>query len=381
MPTTSVRAIEIFPTQIILLAGGKAVRIINVHTPIRTLDGLVSVVNDDAWLSESGSVITVKAAVINEVGIAMTISAPTTTEVILEVRQGIFLGAFQAHLTISGVYVHASDINTPVTGSRTAKRVDLGRPFILATQNSVMTIDHSTFRYLGRDWNSSYGLAWSKGSTGSISDSLLEHNFIGIYTDHSKGLQIQRNQFYYNSLYGVDPHSASSNLLVEYNTSNYNGRHGIIFSDHVTNGIVRYNTTIGNGLNGIMMDEASTGNKIDHNTVRGNKSDGIVMADSGNNDITYNTVSGNRVGIHVRGVTSTNLSIVRNTVSKNSMAAQGTSLRGNHSYGNGGQWASSRIFMVWVVTIAILLLLFIATHAAIRTRHVRRPTRHQLGIA
>jgi len=33
---------------------------------------------------------------------------------------------------------------------------------------TTMVISNSTFRYLGRDWNSSYGVAWSKGSTGSV---------------------------------------------------------------------------------------------------------------------------------------------------------------------------------------------------------------------
>ena len=133
----------------------------------------------------------------------------------------------------------------------------LARPFVLAV-GSTMDITDWTFRYLGRDWNSSYGVSWSKGSTGSVTDSHFEHNFIGVYTNGSAGLLVQHNTFFsqlavrHRPALRLDPHVDHRN-----NTSNYNGRHGIIFSDHVTAGIVRDNTTIDNGLNGIMMDEAS----------------------------------------------------------------------------------------------------------------------------
>jgi len=289
----------------------------------------------------------------------------------MTVRQGVFLAANQAHLTLSGVNVHASDANTPKAGSATAVREDLGRPFVLAV-GSTMVISNSTFRYLGRDWNSSYGVAWSKGSTGSVSASLFENNFIGAYTDRSDGLQITNSNFFHNSLYGIDPHSYSTNLLVEGNNSSFNGRHGIIFSDHVTGGIVRNNITNGNGLNGIMMDEESSGNTIENNSVADNLSDGIVMADSGSNAILANTIISNRVGIHVRGSSSTNITATGNTVSHNSVAAQGIELTGNSVDSNGGQWQLSRIAVVWLVALVVLLVL-----ASLTWNNLRVQRRHQ----
>ena len=148
------------------------------RTPVTSLHDLVQIIADPDWLSESGSTITLDAAVILSVDGTMNVSAPVTTEVVMTVRQGVFLAANQAHLTLTGVNVHASDANTPKAGSATAVREDLGRPFVLAV-GSTMVISNSTFRYLGRDWNSSYGVAWSKGSTGSVNDSLFENNFIG----------------------------------------------------------------------------------------------------------------------------------------------------------------------------------------------------------
>lgn len=346
-PSPTIRGIMIYPTQAILLAGGQVHRVIDLAKPVASLPELVRVVHDPTWLSQSGGRVTLEAAVVVQGGTAMTIAAPAVTKIILRVRPGVFLAANQARLTLAGVSLAASDYHTPASGSRVAVRRDLGRPFVLANDHSVLRITRCTFRNLGRDWNSSYGVAWSKGSTGSVAHSLFERNFIGIYTDHSKGLRVTDNVFRENSLYGVDPHSHSSQLVITGNVAERNGRHGIIFSDHVTGGIVRNNIARDNGLNGIMMDEASTGNRIDHNVVTGNRSDGIVLADSGNNDLTYNTVHRNRVGIHVRGAASTQNVASRNVIRDNDKAAQGISLHDNTVQGNGGQWLPSVIVAIW----------------------------------
>jgi mannuronan 5-epimerase len=140
----------------------------------------------------------------------MTIAAPVTSGLVMTARPGVFLAASWAKLRITGVYVRASDAKVPdkfTTPSR-----DIGRPFLLAVQNSSMVIKNSTFKYLGRDWNSSYGMTWSKGSTGSVSNSTFDHDFIGVYSNGSAGLRVMHNKFYFNSLYGVDPHSGSSHL-------------------------------------------------------------------------------------------------------------------------------------------------------------------------
>ncbi|MDX6254030.1 MAG: mannuronan 5-epimerase [Frankiales bacterium] len=382
LPDKHIRALLVYPTSIILATGGKNSKVISTATPVTTLAELVSLVDDPSWIKQTGSVITMYAAAVFEKGMHISVTAPTTTEVTMQADPGVFLAVnTRSRLDIDGVYIHASNQDTPNAGSRVAVRADLGRPFVLANDNSTMTVANSTFRYLGRDWNSSYGLAWEKGSSGSVSNSLFEHNFIGIYTDHTDGLKIEDSQFYFNSLYGIDPHSFSTNLLIERNISNYNGRHGIIGSDHVTNTIVRNNTTIGNGLNGIMMDEFSDGNHIEQNTVTGNKGDGIVMASSSKNLITDNVVEHNRVGLHVRGESSGN-SFADNTVAHNQMAAQGVSLHGNNGYGNGGDWSAARIVAVWVITLLIAVLLVLATMANSlrRIRRSRMAWEHNLAL-
>ncbi len=367
-PSAAIRAIEINPAQTVMLAGGKAVRIIDKPAP-RTLRALVRVVADRHWISESAGTVTLNAAVIVEHGSSMTIAAPVTSGLVMTVRPGVFLGAFRGKLRITGVHVRASDTKLP--DSFTAPSRDPGRPFLLATQDSSMIIKNSTFRYLGRDWNSSYGLTWSKGSTGSVSNSTFDHDFIGVYSNGSTGLQVMHDKFYYDSLYGIDPHSSSSHLTIEYNTSEFNGRHGIIFSDRVTDSIVQYNVASRNGLNGIMMDKASTGNTIAHNIVTGNDSDGVVIANSNDNVVTDNTVSGNRVGIAVRG-SAADTKVFDNTLTANKLAAEGADLSQNRAYGNGGTWSENRIGVIWSGTLALLMALLGTTWTM-----QRRPGSHR----
>jgi poly(beta-D-mannuronate) C5 epimerase len=243
-----------------------------------------------------------------------------------------------------------------------------------------MNIDHSTFRYLGRDWNTSYGVSWSKGATGSITNSTLEHNFIGVYTNGSPSLKVIGNTLNYNSLYGVDPHSGSSHMDIENNTADYNGRHGIIFSDHVTAGTVKNNTTEYNGLNGIMMDEFSTGNVIEGNTSAFNKSDGIVLASSNNNTVLSNKIASNRIGITTRGSTVGTIAL-HNTIVHNKKAGQGLSLSHNTASGNGGEWRTARIKLIWEIAAGLLIALWIVTLVARLRKPRRRPTGYTSGVA
>ena len=367
-PSAAVRAIEVYPAQTVMLAGGRAVRIINKPAP-RTLRALVRIVGDRHWIWSSSGTVTLSAAVIVEHGSSMTIAAPVTSGLVMTVRPGVFLGVSHGKLRITGVYVRASDTKVPDTFTTPSR--DMGRPFLLAIQDSSMIIKDSTFKYLGRDWNSSYGLTWSKGSTGSVSGSTFDHDFIGVYSNGSAGLRVMHDKFYHNSLYGLDPHSGSSHLKIEYNTSDFNGRHGIIFSNHVTDSIVQYNVTKGNGLNGIMMDEASTGNTIKHNVIADNDSDGVVIANSNGNVVADNTVSGNRVGITVRGST-TDTKVFGNTLVANKLAAEGADLSQNRVYRNGGTWSENRIGVIWSGALALLLLLLGITRMMKRAAPARR---------
>jgi len=67
-------------------------------------------------------------------------------------------------------------------------------------------------------------------------------------------------------------------------------------------------------------------------------------------------VSGNRVGITVRGST-TDTKVFGNTLTANILATEGADLSRNRAYGNGGTWSENRIGVIWSGTFALLLLL------------------------
>jgi mannuronan 5-epimerase len=370
VPIAAIRAIEVLPSQTIMLAGGRAVRIIDVRAP-RTLSDLVRIVRNRRWIRRSSGTVTLNASVLVERGASMTVAAPVTSGLVLAVRPGVFLAAYQrGTLRIAGVDVRAGNADVPQQASPPSAAV--GRPFLLAALNSTMTITDSTFKYLGRDWNSSYGVTWTQGSTGSVSNSTFDHDFIGFFANDSSGIRVTHDGFFHCSLYGIYPSSGSHGLLVEYDTVAFNGRHGIILSNDVTGSVIQDDTTERNGLNGIMMDESSTGNVIKHNVVSGNGSAGVVLADAGDNLVADNSISGNQVGITVRGP-ATGTRIFGNTVTANKMASQGASLARNTVYGNGGGWLPRRVGLIWLTACPLLGFLLGLTRA-MQPRRRRRHT-------
>ena len=97
----------------------------------------------------------------------------------------------------------------------------------------------------------------------------------------------------------------------------------------------------------------------------------MVIANSSDNVVTDNTVSGNRVGITVRGYTS-GTQIFGNKITANIMASEGSDLSQNRAYGNGGDWSGKRIGVIWSGTFSLLLILLGITW--IMQQRPRRPS-------
>lgn len=359
---TGIHAIIVRPGQIRLLAAGKPVKTIAIPGSTETLQGVVRSVHDPRWVSESRGVVTVRAALIADRGTRMRVAAPQTRKVVLANGPNIFLGARHATLELDGVEVSSA----PDARDSTATR-----PFVVAQRSSTMVIRRSSFRDLGHDWNSSYGVTWASGSSGSVVRSRFVNCYIAIYTDAAHDLLVRDNVLRRNTLYGIDPHSHSDHITVVGNLSEQNGRHGIIFSQEVSDSVVRNNTARENHLNGIMMDARSTGNVIAHNLVDHNHGDGIVLADSADNTVVRNRIRDNRVGVLVRGATHQRV-IRANEISGNALAAQGTSLAGNTVRDNGGEWEPRRVAAIWLAAVPVTLLLWWLTFRSRKSRDRRR---------
>jgi len=329
------------------------------------LPELASLVNDPDWLEYDGhGQAVLHAALVVLKGASFSIGAPVTS-LVLESRRGVLLGAEGGTLAIGGVDIRPSAPNPDPE----QRAVDQRQPFIVGANNSALTIDHSHLSTLGRDWNSSYGVSWTDGSTGGITNSEVDHTFIATYTDGAHDVTIANNWLHDNTLYGVDPHSASTRIVVRQNLTERNGRHGIIFSDHVTDSVVENNVARDNHLNGIMMDAASTGNRITGNSVTGNRGDGLVLASSPHNVLTHNLVVDNRVGVLARGGNG-ETTLSGNEIRGNQLASQGISLSGNKVRDNGDRWRPRRLAVIWSA-VPVMILVLVGSTGMLRRRRSR----------
>lgn len=357
------RTILVFPGVIELIQDGLLTRSIPLLEPVATPDQIAALVNDDEWISKSiPSEILINAALVMEPGTTFTAAAPLQ-RIVLEAKPGVFLGGNEAELTFDNVDVEASDRAVPKDGE-----VGPGsRPFVIAA-GGRMAIRNSAFRYLGRDWNDSYGVAWTKGATGYASDSTFERGFMGAFAAKAIDLKFNRNTFRDNVLYGINAHQLSAGIAIESNLAEGNGRDGILLSNHVTNGAVRNNVSRNNRSSGIKLDDSSDSNVVSGNTVVGNHGDGIAFADSGQNEVIDNSIYNNRVAIGVYGTGVTSTTAQGNTIDGNGLATQGIGAAGNVVLSNGDYWRPLALGIIWGAAALLACALCVLTRWCQRRR-------------
>lgn len=365
-PSPSVRAIEVQPQGIQLIAGGKIVRTISTKTSAVSLATIRRDVDRPSWISETRrGEFTLRAALIFETGTRASIKAPQVTQVRLVDRPGVFLGFNGATSDIQGVAVSAVDV--PIFKGDEPPY----RPFVVANGGSTLDIVRSSFTGLGYDWNSSYGVSWMS-STGRAVDSTFEDGFIGSYTEEAQGVVFNGDVFAHNFVYGLDPHTYSSDLVVTHNRAFDNVRHGIIFSKFVTGSTVSYNVSTHNGENGIMMDASSNGNVIEHNTVTDNRGDGVVLSGSKGEQIVDNVIEHNRVGVSVYSASSASDRVHGNTIARNVAPYQGLNSGGaNTIFDNGVHYKWVLWWVIPAFGLVMILLLASAGFSVVERRRAR----------
>lgn len=205
------------------------------------------------------------------------------------------------------------------------KNLDDGRSFVMVKDNARMDIYSSELAYLGYSTGpditvSPYGVSWKLSNlklkkmllTGEVLNSKFHHNYFGAYTYGATGMLWKGNEFYENVRYGFDPHDDSNGFLVENNIFHNNGTHGIIFSKRCMYNTIRNNTSYDNKLHGIMLHELSDYNIVEGNILTGNTS-GIALYHSSNNIIQNNTLKDNRHGVRANAESENNY-IQKNTI-------------------------------------------------------------------
>jgi parallel beta-helix repeat protein len=289
----AVRAIVVLPTRIELRRGGQVVRTIPRPLDLQVrLPELAAAVADPGWLANpSPGTYVLSSALVIRRGVGLEVPRGGTT---LHIVKGE-----TRFLAISGSGTsHIHDLTVDVAGAPArweGPRVQ--RPFVVFDSSAVVHVADSRFQGLGWDANSTFGVSFHRGATGSIRRSTIDESFIGLYAQYCRGLKFVGNVVSNSHVYGIDPHTSSSNLLIKDNLVFGNRAHGIILSTDVTNSRVVGNRSTRNHENGVVMDNHSTGNTILDNQIDHNAGDGIALTDSPRTSIIGNRIEHNRIGI------------------------------------------------------------------------------------
>ncbi|QYN37201.1 right-handed parallel beta-helix repeat-containing protein [Pseudonocardia sp. DSM 110487] len=240
-------------------------------------------------------------------GTSVQIAAPTTRWLKLLSTAGRYASvkAFGGNIDVSGACITSWD---PAKGTVDTEPAD-GRGYLLARDGTQMTIDNAEIRYLGHGEVESYGLSWrTEGTGGKITNSLVSHNYFGLYSYEVGGLVVADNEFHDNILYGIDPHTGSHNLTIERNIVHDNGKHGIILAEDCTDNVIRDNIVYRNNHHGIVVYLRSNGNTIEGNDTFANAAQGINVNESNDNVISDNRVYDNtESGIGITQTSQNNL--------------------------------------------------------------------------
>lgn len=233
--------------------------------------------------------------------------------------------------------------NMRITGvddrGRPLRRPGADRGFIVARNGATLWLQHDTIRYLGHLGVTSYGISFRKpGRPSGVVDSTVDGNYFGVYMSHADGVQINRNRVLNSRVYGIDPHTESSNISIRQNYVADSGIHGIVLADRVRDSDIRWNRITRSRLHGIVVYDNSTGNLIRSNHVS-NTFDGIVLTNSLRNRVVGNVVTtAERFGLRL---TSADNNVVEHNLFANALlgvylydGTSGNVLRDNTFRGN-----------------------------------------------
>ena len=282
----------------VVLSGGQGV----------TLPALAQAVgNPDLLREEAPGEWLLGADLVLMPGTSVQISAPTTRwlKLLSTAERFASVKSFGGGIDVTGACITSWD---PATGT-VDTTVEDGRGFLLARDGAQMTIDGSELRYLGFGAVESYGLSWrTAGTTGKITNSVVSHNYFGLYSHEIDGLVVTGNEFHDNQLYGIDPHTGSHNMTIENNVVHDNGKHGIILAEDCVDSVVRQNVVYRNHHHGIVLYLRSDRNTVEDNDTFANAAQGINVNESHDNVIRGNRVYDNvESGIGITQTSKNNL--------------------------------------------------------------------------
>jgi parallel beta-helix repeat protein len=189
------------------------------------------------------------------------------------------------------------------------------RPYLFIDHAKGSTnITNSEIAYLGYDCNDSncHGLVFYGSKGNMIRDNDIHHNHRGFYSSKMGYTILENNHVHNNYEYGIDPHTATHDLIIRNNSANDNGGIGIICSLDCYNIVMEENTVYNNVVAGMMLSRNTSASVIRNNNIL-DESMGISISQSHNNEIYNNTLSDVKSGIDVKKDSSQN-TITDNTI-------------------------------------------------------------------
>jgi parallel beta-helix repeat protein len=174
------------------------------------------------------------------------------------------------------------------------------RPFIAAVDGGVIEVRNTTVKHMGFALGGLSSIAavnYYGTENFEITNSIFEYNYIGFYSDNSSDFELRGNTFYWNTHYGIDPHTGSKNLLIDSNHVSLSGRQGIICS-FLCDNVTITNNVVEEGVEGIGLHWLTNSSKIQNNTIKNNEQFGIFIKNSStSNVIEGNTLTNNGCNI------------------------------------------------------------------------------------
>ncbi|HET7149742.1 MAG TPA: NosD domain-containing protein [Candidatus Nitrosopolaris sp.] len=220
------------------------------------------------------------------------------------------------------------------------------RPFITVEKDATGTTDiiNSEIAYLGYEKGSfsgtgTAGLNYYGGDGSVLLGNNIHHLYFGFYSSGVGRMVIENNQVHHNTIYGLDPHTATHDMIIRKNVVHDNGQFGIICSLNCNNITIENNEIYHDGNKntgaGIMFSRNMVNSIARNNIVHDEVSSAISISESHNNQVYNNTISNSGSGINLKN--STNIKIYDNTIinsSKGIVTSATSGVASNMIYNN-----------------------------------------------
>jgi mannuronan 5-epimerase len=174
------------------------------------------------------------------------------------------------------------------------------RPYILVKVAATGTTDitNSELAYLGYKCigGKCSGIRYFGGDGSTIRGNNIHHNGFGFYSNGVANILYEDNEVHHNTMYGIDPHTGTHDMIIRNNTVHDNGAQGIICSLNCYNILIEKNVVYNNAGSGIGFSRNMTNSIVRDNYIY-DQDRAIYVSQSYNNEIYHNTISNSVVGI------------------------------------------------------------------------------------